>query len=122
MIRPTERSMACHISVSINRHLKGIFTKFRFGISNINMHYFRYRNYTQDHLLCPYCRNVEESEIHFVLCCPLYESIRKQYIKEKYYRSPNIFKLRILFCSTHVKTIEDLCRFLYIAFKIRETA
>ena len=121
LISTTEKSLACHLSLDIKLHLKRILTKFRFGVSSINVHYFRYRNYDERQLLCPFCQNVEENEVHFVLCCPLYENIRRHYIKEKYYRVPNIFKLRILLCSKNEKVVEDLCRFLYVAFKRRET-
>ena len=121
LICTKEKSLPCHLSIDIKRHLKCMLTKFRFGVSNINIHYFRYRNHTQRQLLCPYCKNVEENEVHFVLCCPLYECVRSQYIKEKYYRTPSAFKLRILMCSKNENVIADLCRFLYVAFNRRET-
>ena len=122
MICPREKSMAYHLSIDMKKHLKSIFSKFRFGVSNINTHFYRYRVHNQEQLRCPYCKYSEENEIHFVLSCPLYKNIRKQFIKEKYYRNPNMFRLRILFCSQHQKTIENLCQYLFIAFKIRETA
>ena len=121
MICTKQQNMAYHLSINMKRHLKCIFTKFRFGVTNINTHFFRYRQHTQAQFLCPYCKNTEENEVHFVLCCPLYTNLRRQYIKEKYYRNPNMFKLRILFCSNHQQTIENLCNYLFIAFKIRET-
>ena len=121
MICPKEKNMAYHLSINMKKHLKCIFSKFRFGVTSINTHFFRYRTHNNGQLLCPYCKYTKENEIHFVLSCPLYENIRKRFIKEKYYRNANMFKLRILFCSQHHQTIEDLCHYLFLAFKIRET-
>ena len=112
--------LPCYISLDLKRHLKCIMTKFRFGVSDINTHHFRYRNVNQNSLLCPFCKDVEETEVHFVLCCPLYEGARKQYIKPKFWRIPGIIKLNILLISRCDKTAEDLCRYLYVALKIRE--
>ena len=70
--------------------------------------------------MCPYCKTVEENEFHFILCRPLYEETRKQYIKPKFWRKPSNLKLHILLSSSHFKTVEDLCRYLYKALKIRE--
>lgn len=121
MICPKERILMQYLITDIKRHLTSILTKFRFGVSNINVHYLRYRNHNQTQLLCPYCKNVEENEVHFVLCCPLYNNVRRQFIKEKFYRTPNLFKLIILLCSRNENIVGDLCRYLYVAFKIRET-
>ena len=121
MITPDMKNLPCHITIDLNRHLKSILSKFRFGISTINVHYFRYRHHTQRNLLCPYCKSVEENEIHFMLCCPLYGNIRRQFIREKYFRTPNLTKLRILMCSKNEKTIGNLCRYVYAALKIRDT-
>ena len=112
--------LPCYISLDLKRHLKCIMTKFRFGVSGINTHHFRYRNVNQSALLCPFCKDVEETELHFVLCCPLYEGARKQYIKPKFWRIPRSIKLTILLSSRNEKTVEDLCRYLYVAFKIRD--
>ena len=110
-----------YISLDVKRHLKCIMTKFRFGVSSINSHHYRYRNVNPDILICPFCKVGKETEIHFILCCPLYEETRKQYIKPKFWRTPSSHKLNILLSSRNDKTVADLCRYLYVAFKIRET-
>ena len=120
MIGGHENLLPCYLSLNLKRHLKCKMTKFRFGVSDINVHFFRYRNCNQRQLFCPYCKDTEESEVHFVLCCPLYAAARKQYIKPKFWRTPNAFKLSILLSSKFEKTAGDLCRYLYIAFKTRE--
>ena len=42
---------------------------------------------------CKLCNsNKLEEEFHFVLECPLYDHIRKQYIGQFYFRGPSMFK------------------------------
>ena len=120
LITTEEKCLPSHLGLELNRHLKCTLTKFRFGISSINVHYFRYRHHNQNELMCPYCKTLEENEFHFLMCCPLYDNLRQQYLKEKYYRHPNINKLRILLCSRNEKIIGDVCRFIYAALKIRD--
>ena len=121
LISAEEKCLPSHLTIDISRHLKCTLTKFRFGISRINVHYYRYRHHNQGDLLCPYCKTVEENEFHILMCCPLYDALRQQFLKEKYYRFPNMNKLRILLCSKNDKIIGDVCRFLYAALKKRDT-
>ena len=113
--------LPCYISIDLKRHLKCIMTKLRFGVSRINTHHYRYRNANLNMLICPFCKVGNETELHFILCCPLYKETRKQYIKPKFWRNPSILKLNILLSSNNYETVKDLCRYLYVAFKIRET-
>ena len=108
-----------YLYLDVNRQLKYMMTKFRFGVSNLNVHYFRYRNVNPNRMLCQYCKTEIESELHFILVCPLYEEIRNQFIPLKYYRSPNLFKLNLLLASKSRNIVENLCCYIYNAFKIR---
>ena len=109
-----------YLSLDMNRQLKVIMTRFRFGVSDINVHKLRYRNHNQAQLLCNYCKDMVENEVHFLLCCPLYSEIREKFIPLKYYREPNLFRATILLNCNHDKTVENLCRFIYQAFRIRD--
>ena len=55
-------------------------TKFRFGVSELSVHYYRYRSHVEKDLKCPLCGEAQEDEVHFVLCCPMLDDIRKQFI------------------------------------------
>ena len=50
----------------MDRHLKRIMTKFRFGVSELSVHYYRYRSHVEKDLKCPFCGKAKEDEIHFV--------------------------------------------------------
>jgi hypothetical protein len=113
-------SLPLYLNLEMDSHLKFIMTKFRFGVSDIAVHHFRYRQHTPRNLICPVCKNGEENEIHFVFCCPLYEELRKTFIAPKFYRNPSSFHLSLLLSSRNSETVRNLCVYLYKAFKKRE--
>ena len=113
-------SIPLYLKLDIDRHLKFIMTKFRFGVSDIAVHHFRYKQHTPRDLTCPVCKNCEENELHFMFCCPFYEDLRKMFIAPKFYRNPSSFHLSILLSSKNNETVRNLCAFLYKAFKQRE--
>ena len=115
-------SLPKYVLLDINRQLKVIMTKFRFGVSDINVHRLRYKTHSQAQLFCPFCKNVEENELHFVLCCPMYTEVRARYIALKFYRQPNMFRLHVLLNSSQNIIVENICRFIYHALKIRSVA
>ena len=69
-----------YITMNMDRHLKRIMTKFRFGVSELSVYYYRYRSHVEKDLKCPLCGEGKEDEVHFVLCCPMLDDIRKQFI------------------------------------------
>ena len=111
-----------YLKLDINHQYKYFMSKFRFGISKLNVHHYRYRNVHQRLLLCPYCKNADENELHFILVCPLFDDLRRQYIPEKYFRMPNQFRLTLLLNNRSDKVVENLCKYVYHAFKIRSIA
>ena len=68
---------------------------------------------------CPMCNADSEDEIHFVFICPVLVDLRTKYIPLKFYRTPSLFKLLLLFCSTNEHVITNLIMFLYTSFKRR---
>lgn len=73
-------------------------TRVRLGVSPLKPHLFRYSD-ARPNVDCPFCKNVTESEIHFILVCPSYKNLRTMYIPEKYHRRPNMFRLALLFAD-----------------------
>ena len=95
--------------------------KFRFGVSELSVHYYRYRSHVEKDLKCPLCGEAKEDEVHFVLCCPMLDDIRKQFIPPKFCKHPCLFRLSLLLASTNQEIVRKLSIFLYKAFKIRDT-
>jgi hypothetical protein len=108
-----------YLMIDVDRHIKFIVTKFRFGISDLGIHFYRYRNCNAANLICPLCHLDEENELHFVLCCPQLKELRKELIPQKFYRVPNLFHFSLLMATTNPKLTRNLCIFLYKAFQFR---
>ena len=53
--------------------------QFRMGVSQINTHKYRYSKLPEE-INCPFCENTHESEIHFLLHCPVYRNVRTRYL------------------------------------------
>ena len=69
--------------------------------------------------LCPFCKNNEESEIHFVIQCPIYANLHKQYLTLIPSDNPmNDWDKCITVLESN--EINSIARFLYEAFKCRE--
>ena len=84
--------------------------QFRMGVSQINLH--RYRFSTTDNTTCPFCANQQETEIHFVFQCPVYNQLRSKYL-------PDIINVRdprkhliILMNSSSQEAVLNVAKFL----------
>lgn len=67
---------------------------------------------------CRIC-NVLEDEFHFILECPLYLNLRRQYIPRYYFQNPSMFKLLELMSSLRKKYLRNLAIFVFKAFEER---
>ena len=80
----------------IEQYLNVLSSKFRIVISRLRLsahqlrietgRYARERTYTALRLCTLYDKSDLEDEYHFVLVCPVYDSIRKKYIRPFYYK------------------------------------
>ena len=113
-------SVPMYLSLVINNQFKICMSRFRFGVSQLAVHFYRYRACTAQELLCPMCRLGVEDEVHFVLCCIYLQDLRVRMIAEKFWREPNAFRLSCLLAARNKTTVRNWCIYLYRAFKIRE--
>ena len=60
-----------YLKMNVDRHLKFKLT----SISDIAVHHCRYKRHTDKDLICPLCRVAQETELHFVLCCPVLRTL-----------------------------------------------
>ena len=108
-----------YLNISLDGHLRSVIVRFRFGISNITKHYYRFRIHSDADLICPLCKNSSEDEVHFVLCCPVLVDLRDRYIPYKYHRYPTLFKLSLLLASENENVIRNLSIYLHKALILR---
>ena len=73
--------------MNMHRRLKRIMTKFRFGVSELSVRYYWFRNHIDEDLKCPFCKERKEDEV--ALYCPMLDRIRKQF---KQFIPPKICK------------------------------
>ena len=109
-----------YLLLNLDRHIKNCVVKFKFGISNIRVHYYRYRAHRALDLMCPLCEEAVEDEIHFVLVCPALSNLRNIFIPAKYYLKPNLFRFNLLMASVNEIVVKNLCLYLYKAFQLRD--
>ncbi len=101
------------------RHTKEL-TQIRLSAHKLQIEYGRYRNIDRQDRKCTLCNlNDVEDEFHFILKCPVYNDLRNKYIKSYYRRRPSMFKLIELLNVDRDKEINNLCKFLYAARKLR---
>ena len=67
---------------------------------------------------CPFCDELE-TEIHFLIKCPIYAKLREKYIY-KHYRNYNIPALLFLLQNDNKFVTRDVAMFIFYAFRSRE--
>ena len=75
--------------------------------------------YNEDDALCPVCKTEPENEIHFLLKCPAYVSIRQQYIPANDSSASVQVQFKIVMSNKESGVIHSVAKFLYLAFKRR---
>jgi hypothetical protein len=118
----SSHSIPLYLLLDIDRHMKRMMTMFRFGISDIFVHSFRYKQYNLNNLICPLCKIEVENETHFIFTCKYYEKIRQQYIPQRFLRNPCLHRLNMLLSCRNENVIRNLVIYLYRAFRYRNTA
>ena len=108
-------------SIKIKKYRVAL-TKFRLSSHDLEIERGRYTNISTEERICRQCTmNVIETEYHFLLVCPKFLHLRKQFLKPYFTRWPNLTKFEQLMSSTNNKTQFNLSRYLYEAFNFRTT-
>ena len=100
--------MTVHLNYDIKMlcNLKALYKYM--GISDVAVHYYRYKRHTDKDLICPFYRVVQETDLHFVLCCSVLRTLRPQFIPLKFYKGPCLFRLNLLLASTNETIVRNL--------------
>jgi hypothetical protein len=80
----------------------------------------RHFGISREQRVCIYCETLIEDELHFVMCCPLYEDLRINYIDRRFTEYPclNNF-VRLMTCGND-QVIKNLAMFIFYSFKRRQ--
>ena len=69
---------------------------------------------------CKCCTTEIEDEYHFIIICPLYEDIRKLFIKPYYRIKPSMYKFLLLCKTSNKSELIKLAKYITKAFEIRK--
>ena len=103
--------------ITNDRHRKNM-SRFRLSAHCLQIEVGRYTGVLRDDRKCILCnQNACESEYHFLLCCPLYNELRRKYdIKSSW---PSLNRFTTLMSSCNAKIINNLSKYITEAFKLR---
>ena len=68
----------------------------------------------------PFCSISIENEVHFVLCRPGLDDLRRRYIHSRYFNFPSDFRFTLLLSTKNERTLQNLALYLYKAFNRRK--
>ena len=117
----TEFKFEPYLIYIFNEKLRKCLTQFRLSSHNLDIEVGRYNNTPRENRLCKLCsQNVVESEYHFLLCCSLYSSLRREYIGPCAWPNTRIFTT--LMSTNYKKRLINLARYINEAMKSRKCA
>ena len=102
--------------------VRKVFTRFRLGMLPLRAHYMNFNGDYNRNASCPFCADVPETEIHFLLACPKYNDLRFEFIARKYYRQPSKYKFALLLACPSRTVVMKLAVFIYKAYALRMSA
>lgn len=95
-------------------------TRFRVSSHDLAIETGRYNNIDVDERKCIHCQmNAIENEYHFLLVCPKYRDLRRNFFKPYYCHWPTLAKFETLMSDSSTKMINSLAKFIYHAFQLR---
>ena len=92
------------------------FARMRIGASSLNVNKL-YVDQIPD-VDCPVC-GLQETELHFLIFCPLYDLLRTKYIG-KYMTDNNILQLKYWLNTTDVNKMKDVASFVFHGLRARQ--
>ena len=109
-----------HLKKAIPTKYLKYLTKFRLSSHSLAVETGRYRSLPLCNRFYFSCKDDIQDEFHFILKCPLYETLRKTYIKPFYRNRPSVFKLVMLFTSENSKDMCKLGKFFMESYGIKK--
>ena len=110
--------LTLYLTTVKNHVIRKVLTRMRLGVSALRPHQCRYSKVPVN-LHCPFCKGTRESEMHFILSCPRYSTLRKSFIPAKYYVHPNALNCR---CFLQTKTNVHHWPYIYLKHFTFETS
>ena len=111
-----------YLDLDIDKKYKLALTRFRTSSHKLMIEIGRYDNTPREQRICQFCNMSKvEDEYHFLLVCPNYRDLRRKFFKPYFCHWPTLMKFETLLCKTSKYSVTSLSKFLYFAFKRRNT-
>ena len=102
------------------KRFKIALSRFRLSSHQLEIERDRYHDIARDERLCKFCPSkCIENEYHFMLVCPLYQELRRQYLKPYFCSWPTLNKFDRIMSTENKKEILNLAKYVYFATKLR---
>ena len=96
------------------------FARFRCSSLPLALEKGRHQGIDRQHRFCTLCKLGDvEDEYHFLLICPLYNTLRIVYLPYESFLEPNYYKFQKLVSSSDSNILLNLCKFVHKAIKLR---
>ena len=118
----TEIGLEKYLTEIKNISLRIEMTKFRLSNHSLMIETGRHKGIPKELRFCPFCHHAVETEVHFILICPIYDLLRTEMMRSINILKPsfafytNEEKLQYLLCNTDNLNI---CKYISNAFKLR---
>ena len=116
-----EKGQEKYLSEIKNTSVRKQLSKFRLSNHSLMIETGRHRNINSERRYCPFCKNLVETEIHFLFHCPIYFAIRNNLIKEVLESKPDFLNLndndKLKYLMGDIDT--NFGSFVYNAFELR---
>ena len=114
------RGLQPYLCKPVLPNMRKLITKLRLSSHKLCIETGRYTGVNRNDRICQKCNlGVIEDEFHFILQCPFYANVRRQYLKPYYFRRPSAFKLVQLLCPQSTKELCSLAKYIKTAFTMR---
>ena len=117
-----KNEIAPYLTLLSNEKYRNALAKIRLSSHSLKIEAGRHNDTSRANRKCPFCDlNDIEDEYHFIIICPLYSDLRKDYIPEYYIKRPSMYKFITLLECTSVKRLKNLATYVIKAMKQRNS-
>ena len=107
-----------YVSILYVDAFRNAMAQFRMGVSQINVHMHRFCP-TAQNTSCPFCKKEIETEVHFILQCPMYAQLRVMYLP-RLSNVDNDINFKQLMTTSTQESIVNLSKYILFALKRRK--
>ena len=115
-----KNEIAPYLTFLCNEKYRNALAKIHLSLHPLKIEAGRHNDTSRVNRKCSFC-DLNEDEYHFIIICPLYSDLRKDYIPEYYIKRPSMYKFITLLECTSVKRLKNLAMYVIKAMKQRNS-